>query len=248
MRSFAEYIFDIGYFPLLHESVKHDFIQWYYEASKAEKVRNGLDVDNSELIQLAQDAGVAAEKFDENHKIPKLIELYEDYKAKIEYYFIYGAVAAFIIGGCMAATGILYIQEIIFSAIFGIVGSVLSISAVGLFLLHKVLFHQLKSNIELVKKINKELVEKPGNVRKSEQDWNKLVAKLMWNKSLLSPTTHACIMLLSIIRLLSTYTYGIISADLQSEIQNWVGMDAREIISTQAGRIVRGDIPGWKDR
>jgi hypothetical protein len=241
MRSFSEFLFDIGFFPLVHESVKTDFISWYYNASKSEVIRNGLDVDNSQLIELGINAHTEAERFDDVNPVVELIELFEEWKAQIEIYFYYTALFAMIFGGGITAVGILQLKDSIFSFTVEIIGGFFLMSSVSVLVFYKVITHQLKENTKLVARFNEELSAKPGEIRESEQDWNMLAAKFFWNKSLLSPRTHAALILLSIIKVVSSRIYGFISADIRNDIQDFVGMSSGEIIRTQLDKLTDED-------
>ncbi|PGF15775.1 hypothetical protein CP556_06365 [Natrinema sp. CBA1119] len=249
MRSLSEILFDLGYFPLRHESVKQDFIGWYYEGTKNEFVRERLDVENSRLSKLAQDAGTEAKEFDQTNNISQMVTIFEEKKSQIETIFYYLAFFVSVTGGGFTAVGVLQIKNIIFSTIVQTIGAILLIGPIGLIIIYRILIHQIKTSSDLVTRFNKELVENPGDIRENDQDWHWIASQFLWNRSLLSPSTHACLILLSIIRVISKRLYGIIAADLRDEINEFVEMDSREIISHQIRRALDGDLlTGQKSR
>lgn len=246
MKSLAEFLFQHGYFPLLHESVKQDFISWYYEASKSEIVTEGLDAENSRMSELAQEARIEAEKFNQSHRIPQLVNMMEEMEARIQTVFYYVAAGAALLGGGLTAVGVLNVLDSLYSIIFGIVGGILFVGGSTAFILYELFKHQIKANSDLVTLFNKELSEKPGDIRSNDQDWHFITAQLFWNRSLLSPSTHVCLILLSLIRVLSKGMYGRISADLREQIKEFVGMNSREVIIEQLERVLEESrLPFW---
>jgi len=89
MKKLSDWLFDIGFFPILHEAVKRDFLSWYYEASQSEIFDNEVDLDNSDLIELTDQARQRAENFDQNNPLIELIDVFEDLKSTIDTYIIY---------------------------------------------------------------------------------------------------------------------------------------------------------------
>jgi len=243
MKKLSDWLFDIGFFPILHEAVKHDFLSWYYEASQADKLTKNVDLDNSELTYLTNQARKEAENFDQNSQLIELIEMFEELKTKIDTSVHYIAAIAMVIGGGFSAAAVFQVRDLVYAWVIGGFGSLFFISGVGIILVYKILVHQLKTNSELVTNLNKELVEKPGDVRRNDQDWNQLAAQFFWNKSLLSPKTHICLMILSIIRILNIRVYGFVCGDLRENIRGFVGMDTVDVVSHQLTRLRQGDLP-----
>jgi len=242
MKKLSDWLFDIGFFPILHEAVKRDFLSWYYEASQSEIFDNEVDLDNSDLIELTDQARQRAENFDQNNPLIELIDVFEDLKSTIDTYIIYIAFFALLIGGGIFATAVFQVRDLVYTLMIGTIGSIFLVGGPGVIVIYRVFVHQMKTNSQLVAKFNKELVEPPGDVRRNDQDWNKLAARLFWNKSLSSPTTHICLIILSLIRVLSVNLYGLISADLQQEVEGFVGMETLEIIRHQLDRLATGDM------
>ncbi|RZV11585.1 hypothetical protein BDK88_0464 [Natrinema hispanicum] len=247
MKSFSEILFDFGYFPIIHDAVKQDFLSWYYKGSKSSVVVEGLKMENSQLSDLAQDAQIEAENFDQNNQLSNLASIFEGWESRIKILFYYIAAGAILFGGGFSAIGVLQMKNMIFFATAEIVGSLLFIGGTTLVIAYKIVLHQIKTNSDLIRRFNQELSEKPGDIRDNDQDWHRIAAQFFWNKSLLSPSTHICLILLSVIRLLSTRLYGLIVADLREEVQEFVGMNSREILKQQAHRVIKGDIPAWPE-
>ncbi|QFU83376.1 hypothetical protein [Natronorubrum aibiense] len=245
MKSFSEMLFDFGYFPLIHDSVKQDFLSWYYEGSKSSVVVKGLQMENSQLSDLAQDAQIEAENFDQNNQLSNLASIFEGWESRIKILFYYIAAGTILFGGGFSAIGVLQMKNTMFFAIAEIVGSLFFIGGTTFIIAYKIVVHQIKTNSDLIRRFNQELSEKPGDIRDNDQDWHRIAAQFFWNKSLLSPSTHICLIFLSVIRLLSTRLYGLIVADLREEVQEFVGMNSREILKQQAHRAMKGDIPAW---
>lgn len=211
-------------------------------------VISGLAVDNSRLSDLAQNARVEAENFDENNQLSQLVSLFEEWKSRIEMQFYYIAGILMALGAGTSAVGVLQVKDSLFSAVVEILSGALLIGGVTLVITYKILQHQVKTNSDLVTRFNQELSEKQGNIRGNDQDWHRIAAQFFWNKSLLSPTTHICLVLLSVIRALSPQIYGIIVADLRAEVQEFVVMSSREIIQQQVQRAIEREIPAWSKK
>ncbi|AGB16644.1 hypothetical protein Halru_2050 [Halovivax ruber XH-70] len=248
MRSLSEFVFDIGYFPIIHESVKQDFLSWYYKGTQTDYVKENYDIEISKLTELAQNAGTDAKKFNQTNKLSELISIFEDWvsKAKIITYYIAAACGG--LGGGLTVVGVLEIHSSIVSTAFKVVGIGLGISGVGAMLLLNILIHQIKTNADLVTKFNQELVEMPGDIRNNDRDWNLIVSKFLWNRSLLSPSTHICLVILSIIRTINAGLYGRISAELKEEVQECAGMNSGEFIRRQVRRTVDDRIPSYLEQ
>jgi hypothetical protein len=247
MRDLSDWLFEIGFFPILHEAVKIDFLSWYYVASQSDEFVKEVDFDNSELTELALEAQNEAENFDQNNPFVELIEAFEDLKSKIDTYIIYVAAISILVGSGASGVAVFQLKDFIYSWFVGTVGGIFLVGGVGIYISYNIIAHQMKTNSELIMKFNKELVEKPGDMRRSDQDWNQIAAQFFWNKSLLSPTTHICLVVLSLIRVLSVRLYGRISADLQQEVKGFVGMSTVEIVKHQLQRLRTGDVPSYSD-
>jgi len=248
MRSLAELLFDWGYFRQAQGAVKTSFLSWYYEATQSERIQNGLEASNPELIELAIKSANQAEKFDQENRVSEIVRIMEDYEQRADDLINYVAFLAILVVGSAAATDLLRFVDLFSSVAIQLVAGIFSVSSLLVYTSYRVIVHQIKSNSELIKKFNKELTERPGDVRKKDQDWNWLAAQVFWNRSLLSPSTHVCILLLSIIRLISPRTFGYISGDLRDEIQDFVSMNSRQIIRHQTKKVTDAIRPHWTVR
>lgn len=242
MGSLAKWLFKIGYFPIQYKPVKHDFLRWYYKAAQHHRIKDGLDANNPELISLTLEAANQAENFDEESPVISLLDYIDDVVETAETWFHYISLGLVLIGACTIAASWYTLQDLLFqlAAMIGVV--VFGCGIVGVSLYH-VLKHQLRTNAELVTLFNKELTERPGHIRRNDRDWELLAAQYVWNRSLCKPRTISVLLLLSVIRIISARMYGLISADLQDNIQDFIGMEAREILKYQLSRLP-SDVPG----
>lgn len=243
MQTLSDWLFEIGFFPIIHEAVKQDFLSWFYKASQSELLSREVDLNNSQLTELALEAQIEAENFDQSNSVLELIKIFEDFKGSIDTFIYYFAGGMMIVGSGLSATDIFQIRDLIYTSILGTIGEIIFVSGAGIVIVYKIAIHQMKTNSELLSKFNEALVEKPGEVRRNDQDWNRLAAQVFWNKSLLSPTTHICLIILSVIRTISPRFYGYISADIQQNAKKFVGMDSVEIIKHQINRLGADDDP-----
>lgn len=232
----------------MHQSVKQDFLGWYYEAAKDSRVVEGLEADNSDLIRAAQESAQHAESLDDEHPIIELLDLIEEYtdRAKKIFYYIVGGIA---LSGCgVLSVGIISLDDFLFRLIAVILGSSAVVLAAVMFILYQILAHQLRTSAEIVAKFNKELTEKPGDVRRNDRFWPNLAAQYFWNKSLCRPATIHVLVLLAVIRTASSRLYGGISGDIHYNIQDFIGMDGRDVLKYQFDRLIAGDYPGERER
>lgn len=241
MSSLAKWLFKIGYLPIQHESVKRELLNIYYEATRDPYVVEGLDVPESKLITLAINAGNKSENFDEEHPLFELLDLFEEKAKQAELVFHYIAIAVFCILGSTAVAAIyqfeLQITRLV-AFLFG--GALFGTTLVPVSLFH-ILKHQLRVNGEVVRLFNEELTEKPGDIRRHDRSWNDLAAQYFWNHSLSRPSTIIMLILLSIIRMVSTSLYGYIAGDLQHNVRDFLDKNAGEILKHQAKRIKNRD-------
>ena len=241
MASLANWLFKIGYYPIHHNSVKHDFLRWYHKAAQHHQIRDGLDYDNAKLVSLTLEAASHAENFSEESPVISMFEYIDDVAKKAETWFHYLAVGSGIIAGCSIAISWHSFQGLLFY-IFATIGSVVLGCGVMAISLYHVIKHQLRTNAELISLFNEALTERPGHVRRYDREWEMLVAQYLWNRSLSKPRTINVLILLSVIRVVSARLYGQISADLQDNIQDFIGMNGKEIIKHQLDRLA-SEIP-----
>jgi len=242
MGSLAKWLFKIGYFPIRHQSVKHDFLSWYHQAAKHHHIKEGLEANNSELISLTIEAAIKAENFSENSSVITLLDYIDDVVAKAETWFHYVTIGSILVGGCTIVASWYMFQNLLFQIVASIGSVFFGCGIVGGSLYH-VLKHQLRTNAELVTLFNKELTERPGQIRRNDRDWEQLVAQYIWNRSLCKSRTISVLFLLSAIRIVSARMYGSISADIQDSIHDFTGMEARKILKYQLSRLP-SDVPG----
>ena len=240
MRKLSEYLFEIGYFPIEHQSVKHSFLQWYYNATQSELVIEGLDLDNSQLTELTLNAAKAAEDMDSNHPTIELLDSFENHISRMKVGLAYLAIGLFIVGAGTLAVSVYTIDQSLFRWIGVSVGSILGVPAVGLSAIYLILEHQIRTNADLVAKFNQELVERPGNVRRHDRDWHKLAAQYLWNRSLNRPKTIIILVLLSVIKVARPRLYGAISGEIQRQVGDFVGKDAKSILKAEVERAYQG--------
>lgn len=241
MRKLSEYLFEIGYFPIEHQSIKHSFLQWYYSATQSELVIEGLDVDNSQLIELTLNAAKAAEDMDSNHPTVELLDSFENYISRMKVGLAYLAVVLFVFGAGTLAVSVYTIDQSLFRCIGVSIGSIFGVPAVGLSAIYLILEHQIRTNADLVAKFNQKLVERPGNVRRHDRDWHKLAAQYLWNRSLNRPKTIIMLVLLSVIKVARPRLYGTISGEIQQQIGDFVGKDAKSILKIEVERAFQGE-------
>lgn len=219
MGDLAKWLFRLGYFPIRHQAVKHDFLSWYHQAAQHHRIKEGLEANNSELTTLTLEAANQAENFDEDSPVISLFDYIDDVIDKAETWFHYITLGLVLVGACTIVASWYAFQDLLFQIVASIGGAVLGCGIVGGSLYH-VLKHQLRTNAELVTLFNKKLTERPGHIRRNDRDWEQLVAQYVWNRSLCKPRTISVLLLLSVIRIISARMYGMISADLQDNIQD----------------------------
>jgi hypothetical protein len=246
----AKKVFEIGYYPIQHQSVKQDFISWYFEAAKDQKVLDGLESDNSKLAELSIQAAEKAERFEEVNEVVQLIDGIEEYLDILQTYIYYIIISFTVLGiasisGFLSITDTASIRMLIIKLLLGSAGVFFSSSAIIVLSLYKVITHQIKSNAELVTEFNKELTERPGDIRRNEREWEMLAAQYFWNCSLTRPATIMVLVILSVVKVVSARLYGRISADLRYSIRDFIGKNAREILKIQLSRAFSGDIPPY---
>jgi hypothetical protein len=236
MGDLSKWLFRIGYYPFHYEAIKHDFVRWYRKAAQHHSIQTGLEVTNSDLRSLTLEAAEKAENFDEESPAISFLDYIEDVVEKAETWFHYIALGLCLIGGSGVVASwyalhgwVLHIGRAIGIVVFGC-----GFTAVSLY---HVLKHQLRTNAELVALFNRELVERPGEIRRNDRDREKLIAQYLWNRSLSRPRTISVLLLLAMIRVISSRLYGRISNDIQDNVQDFVGMEAREILAHQFNRL-----------
>lgn len=238
----ADYLFKIGYYPIEHQSVKRDFLQWYFQAACDELVVEGLQADNSRLVQLTLEAAQRAEKIDSENPAIELLDAVNEYISRMKAGLAYLAVALFFVGCSAIAISVYTIDGTLLRMIGVSIGSMLGIPVAILSALYMIMEHQIRTNAELVSKFNRELVERPGQVRRNDRDWNRLAAQYLWNRSLGRPRTIIALLLLSIIKVARPGLYGTIFGELHDQIREFIGEDAGTIIKREIERALHGEL------
>jgi|GEM_PF-6185472 len=238
----ADYLFKIGYYPIEHQSVKRGFLEWYFQAACDELVVEGLQADNSRLRQLTLEAAREAEKVDSENPAIELLDAFDEYISRMKMGLAYLSVALFLLGTTAVAISVYTIDATLLQYIGVSIGSMLGIPVVILSAGYLIIEHQIRTNAELVSKFNRELVERPGQVRRNDRDWNRLAAQYFWNRSLVRPRTIIALLLLSIIKVVRPGLYGLISGELQDQIRGFIGEDAKTIIKQEIERALYGEL------
>jgi len=240
MSWLSKYLFNIAYYPIEHQSVKQGFLQWYFQATQNKFVVEGLQVDNSQLVELTLEAARAAERMDSKHPAIKLLDTFDEYITRMKVGLAYLAVLLFLLGAGTLAVSVYTIDDNLFRRIGISIGSIIGLPAVSLSIGYVVLEHQIRTNADLVAKFNRKLVERPGKVRQNDRHWNKLAAQYLWNRSLSRPKTIIVLVLLSVIKVARPSLYGTISGELQHQVRDFVNEDGKNIIKIEIKRALQG--------
>jgi hypothetical protein len=235
MGTLAEFLFNRTFLPFHHQTVKQDFIAWYYKAVQHHGIADEIDLDNSELIEKALQAATEAENYDENAEPIEYLDIFEEYLEKGRRILQYAIVVAVLTSSGAILSGIFLIQNIA-GLILSSVGTVVGLSACAVGAFYYVISHQLRSSAKIMSMYNERLTEKPGHIHETDRDRNRLAAKFIWNRSLCRPLTLQLILILSIIKLIWPPGYGDISGEIRYTIQDYVGKDGKEILQYQIDR------------
>lgn len=241
MGRLAEFLFQVGYYPIQYQSVKSGFLQWYYEAAQDELVIEGLQADNSQLSELALEAAREAENYDSRNPALDILELADERFRQIKLTLSYLTILLVALGFGTLALSVYTIDAKILSNIGILVSAVVGVPPVTFAALYKVFSHQIRENSELLAKFNRELVERPGSIRRNDRNWRGLAAQYLWNRSLGRPQTIHVLLLLAIIKVIRPKLYGVISGELQDQIREFIGKDANEIIRHEIERALSGE-------
>jgi len=252
MEKLANLVFKIGYFPVQHQSIKYDFISWYEQAAKNQRVVDGLDVDNPTLSDLAQSSATAAENLDEEHPIVEQLDFIDEHAKELVRLFDYFSLPIFFIFLCLTGFTVYSLDGLILKtvAIFG--GGGITLAVGGTFVFYRFLNRQIRTNAQVVRLFNEELTEKPGNVRRHDQEWPRLAARFFWNKSLCRPRTIILVVLLSVVKSISSSLYGRVTAEIKHSIDEFVEDGAQEVVKSRLKDLWRGNyysnLPSLEER
>lgn len=163
------------------------------------------------------------------------VDLIDIYLEKIQTARAYAEVLG--IGGLVAS-------GVGFAADLGVVipGVVMAISLVIIAppAIFRVLAHQMRSNIELVRKFNRELVKLDMDVWTNRNPRYRS-AYFLWNRSLNSPKLVPVMVLLALVRAFSPYIYGIVNANMRENMTDFIEEGVWEISKRELIQL-------WKDR
>jgi len=240
MNWLANYVFKIGYAPIQYQSVKGDFLSWYYEAVSQNSLSDEIDLSDSELVERAIEAGEAAKKLDENHRVIEVIDNIEEYISRLKIALAYVAAIFFAIGmGSLASTVFLF-DTILFIYLFGFLGMIIGVPPIFFVVTYIILVHNIRANSQLVAKFNSELVVSPAHSNQNIRHRNQVTAEYLWNRSLMRPQTIIVLILLGVTKLVRPRLYGIISTELREQVGEFVEGGAKEILKTELRRLKDG--------
>lgn len=221
MRSLAEWVFDVGYQRDWYLPIRDDFISWYSVAWDHPRVQGNLSDEN--LSQLTYRAGKRAINFDPDNPIVNTVDLIDIYLEKIQTLRAYVEVLGF--------TG-LFIGALGFAADIGLIIPGIVMATSGLILappaIFRVLVHQMRSNIELIKKFNEELVKMDIEIWMN-RDPRYRSAYFLWNRSLNKPNVFPVLVFLAVLRVISPSLYGTASAKLRENMTDFIEEGVWEI-------------------
>jgi len=240
MSWLANFIFMVGYCPIQYQSVKGDFLTWYYEAVTQKSLSDDLDLTDAELVEEAIKAGEAAKRMDKDHPVIEVIDKIDEYISRLKYGLAYIAALFVFIGMGSFAIAIFNFDSILYYLIFGTVGAIFGISPVLFAIFYLVLSHQIRTNSQVVAKFNAELVVSPAKSNENIRHRDQVTAEYLWNSSLMKPKTILVLVLLGVTKVVRPRLYGKISSELRNQLGEFAGGDGKEIIKTELQRVKAG--------
>jgi hypothetical protein len=233
MRSLAEWAFDVGYRKEWYLPIRDDFIRWYSFAWDHPMVRQSLSDEN--LPQLTYRAGRSAIHFDPNNPIVDTVDLIDIYLEKIQTVRAYAEVIG--VGG-LVVSGIAFMTD------FGVVipGVVMTVSLLILAppAIFRVLVHQMRTNIELIKMFNRELVKLDMDVWTNRNPRYRS-AYFLWNRSLNKPKVFPVLAILAVLRGFSPYLYGMVNEGIRENMTDYIDEGVWDVTKRELVQL-------WKDR
>jgi hypothetical protein len=214
MRSLAELVFDIGYRREWFQPIRYDFIRWYSYAYNHPKIKQGLS--DKDLPQLAYQSAQDAIHFDPDNSIIEGLRYIEQIRSKLQTILRYLKAAALIIGIIAIGT----IQHDIHFAVPSLLVSTAAIISTPPIFYH-IINHQINSNIELIRKFNKELVKQDPELW-VERDPQKRVAYYLWNKSLTKDQTVSLLTFLMVFRAITPRIYGLVHLFIRNHMEDYI--------------------------
>jgi len=248
MSWMAEFIFKIGYCPIQYQSVKGDFLSWYYQAVKQNSLSEDLDLTDAELVEEAINAGEAAKRLDKDHPVIEVIDKMDDYISRLKCGLAYVAAAFVVIGMGSFGISIFKFDSVLYDLILGIIGSIFGIPPIVLVIFYSVLSHQLRTSSQVVAKFNSALVVPPAKSNENIRHRDQVTAEYLWNSSLLKPKTIIVLVLLGVTKFARPGLYGTISTELKNQVGEFAGGDAKEIIKTELGRAKAGKFGTYEEQ
>jgi len=233
MEKLAHYVFRAGYYPVRYQSIKYDFISWYRQAVTNPQVLEDVDVDNSTLSELAQVSATAAENLDEEHPVIEQLDFIDDRAKELVKLFDYFSVPICLLSLGITGVAVYSLEGLVLRsiAIFG--GGTITLVSGGLFLSYRFMNQQIRTNAKVVRLFNEKLTEKPGDIRRHDQEWPELAARFFWNRSLCRPRMIILLVLLSVIKTISSSLYGRVNGEIRHSIDDFVEYGAKDVVKSR---------------
>ena len=241
LEKLAHFVFRAGYYPVQYQSIKYDFISWYRQAVTNPQVLDELEVDNSTLSELAQASATAAESLDEEHPVIEQLDFIDERAKELVKLFDYFSVPIFFLSLCLTGVAIYSLDGLILRSLAVVGGGGITLAVGVLFVSYRFMNQQIRTNAQIVRLFNEKLTEKPGDVRWHDQEWPELAARFFWNRSLCRPRMFILLVLLSVVKTISSGLYGRVNAEIRHSIDEFVEDGAKEVVESRLRDLWKGD-------
>jgi len=246
MNDWAEYLVKKCFLRVPYQSVKSDFLGWYHQAIKDNSLSDEIGYSDPQLVDMVIDAGRAATRIDSDLPIIEMVEDVDSIISKIETIFAYFKLFVYVIGLAGLAVIISKVESLLLG---GIIAVVFGISASVPGWIYKVFKHQIKSNSQFLSEVNNDLIVKPDDANREGRNRDQLLGFYLWNRSLFNPKTHVVIILLAVIKVVSSghrlNLYGNISTELREQVGEFVGENAATVIREEIQRALEGEFGSY---
>jgi hypothetical protein len=233
MEKLAHWVFRAGYYPVQYQSIKYDFISWYRQAVTNPQVMGDMDVDNPTLSELAQVSATAAENLDEEHPVIEQLDFIDDRAKELVKLFDYFSVPICVFSLIVTGVAVYSFDGLILRSIAIVGGGTATLVSGGLFVCYRFMNQQIRTNAKVVRFFNEKLTEKPGDIRFHDQEWPELAARFFWNRSLCRPRMIILLVLLSVVKTISSSLYGRVNGEIRHSIDDFVEHGAKDVVESR---------------
>lgn len=234
------------FYRLAYEPIREDFLSWYQKAYYDLSLDEKMEVENSELVEMAVNARTEALTYEPDNTLSSAISVASDAEAIIGFTTALISILSIFVGSALFGIGFSHILPTIFSVPAIIGGGIFIIPSIA-YPSYKLIKYSVETNEELIRLYNEDLVVSVKRITENGRRPDLLTSYYIHHSSLCSTTKIPVIVVLGVIRTISPYMYGIICSQLQDDISKYQGQNFWQLMGKEYARLRNSATYKWQE-